>query len=134
MKYKSLIDILYFWLQIENQIKKSGNFYYFILFTFGTWKPPKTFHFKKININFFFWWNLINMKKVGYEHSWLFHKEFTFLLDDAHHKLIRFHKFIQKWHKFCAMINMNDICTVQYFKYPNKRKQCFWMTYMNVHV
>jgi hypothetical protein len=26
-----------------------------------------------------------------------------------------FYKFIQKWHEFCAMVNMNDICTYSIF-------------------
>jgi hypothetical protein len=34
IKHKSLITLLYFWLQIENKILKSGNFYLFCL-TYG---------------------------------------------------------------------------------------------------
>jgi len=46
MRYKSLIILLYFWLQGENQLNKFANFFnYFFLTSYGDGTPPKSLLF-----------------------------------------------------------------------------------------
>jgi len=40
-----------------------------------------------------------------------------------------FHKFVQKSHEFCVMVNVNDICM---YSISEIDETFFWMTYANV--
>jgi len=52
VEYKSLVKLLYYWLQSKNQIKKSG-FFFFLVSPPGD-KPPKSFPFFLIFLNSLF--------------------------------------------------------------------------------
>jgi hypothetical protein len=74
MKYESLIILVYFLLQTENQILKNDFIIYYLLFiyfppypTSDYCKLPESLHFwnfqiKKV-LNFFFWKKISNKKK-----------------------------------------------------------------------
>ncbi len=57
-----MINLLYWWLHIENQILKYSVFYYFLL-TSCTWNPQKPFHFNIFKFLFYFKW-IFTCKKM----------------------------------------------------------------------